>query len=66
MILLLGGPPDPERDSDENIISVFINKVVNPDKPFGSTVCASEIFPCGSFLVMYMYHIHTLLSTPRF
>ena len=36
--LLLGGPPDPERDSDENIISVFINKIVNPDKPFGSTV----------------------------
>ena len=36
--MLLGGPPDPEHDSDENIISVFINKVVNPDKPFGSTV----------------------------
>ena len=36
--LLLGGPPDPEHDSDENIISVFINKIVNPDKAFGSTV----------------------------
>ncbi len=36
--LLLGGPPDPEHDSDDNIISVFINKIVNPDKPFGSTV----------------------------
>ena len=35
---LLGGPPDPERDSDTNIISVFISKVINPDKPFGSSV----------------------------
>ena len=38
---LLGGPPDPEHDSDENIISVFINKIVNPDKPFGSTVSSN-------------------------
>ncbi len=35
---LLGGAPDPEHDNDENIISVFINKVINPDKPFGSSV----------------------------
>ena len=40
--LLLGGPPDPEHDSDENIISVFINKIVNPDKPFGSTVSSNR------------------------
>ena len=36
--LLLGGPPDPEHDSSENIISVFINKVIEPEKPFGLTV----------------------------
>lgn len=35
---LLGGAPDPEHDSDENIISVFINKVINPEKPFASSV----------------------------
>ena len=35
---LLGGSPDPEHDNEENIISVFINKVINPDKPFGSSV----------------------------
>ena len=35
---LLGGPPDPERDSETNVISVFINKVINPEKPFGSSV----------------------------
>ena len=35
---LLGGAPDPEHDNEDNIISVFINKVINPDKPFGSSV----------------------------
>ena len=38
---LLGGAPDPEHDNEENIISVFINKVINPDKPFGSSVSQS-------------------------
>ena len=50
--LLLGGMPDPEHDSNENIISVFINKVIDPDKPFGSTVssvcvvCVCELCVC--------------------
>ena len=35
---LLGGPPNPDLDSDDNVISVFINKVINPDKPFESSV----------------------------
>ena len=35
---LLGGAPDPEHDNEDNIISVFINKVINPDNPFGSSV----------------------------
>ncbi|KAL5517158.1 hypothetical protein EMCRGX_G002648, partial [Ephydatia muelleri] len=33
---LLGGPPDPESDTDGTVISVFINKIINPDKSFGS------------------------------
>eukprot|EP00731_Ephydatia_muelleri_P035968 Em0185g8a len=33
---LLGGPPDPESDTDDIVISVFINKIINPDKSFGS------------------------------
>ena len=45
---LLGGPPDPEHDNEENIISVFINKVINPDKPFGSSV-SLLIFLCPTF-----------------
>ena len=44
---LLGGAPDPEHDNDENIISVFINKVINPDKPFGSSVSfLTKVFAC--------------------
>jgi len=38
---LIGGPPNPEQDSSENVISVFVSKVINPDNPFGTSV--SEI-----------------------
>ncbi|XP_019851030.1 PREDICTED: transformation/transcription domain-associated protein [Amphimedon queenslandica] len=57
---LLGGPPDPERDSDTNIISVFISKVINPDKPFGSSdsVCIL-LLQFSSLLVEHAApHIH--------
>ncbi len=30
---LIGGPAQPDIDSDENIISVFINKIIDPDNP---------------------------------
>ncbi|KAL5502686.1 hypothetical protein EMCRGX_G009496 [Ephydatia muelleri] len=32
-----GGPPDPESDTNDVVISVFINKIINPDKSFGSS-----------------------------
>ena len=35
---LIGGPPSPEQDSHENVISVFVCKVVDPDNPFGTSV----------------------------
>lgn len=35
---LIGGPPSPEQDSNENVVSVFVCKVVDPDKPFGTSV----------------------------
>ncbi|XP_064401908.1 transformation/transcription domain-associated protein-like isoform X2 [Halichondria panicea] len=57
---LLGGAPDPEHDNDENIISVFINKVINPDKPFGSSdsVCIL-LLQLSSLLVEHAApHIH--------
>eukprot|EP00731_Ephydatia_muelleri_P019785 Em0012g610a len=34
---LLGAPPDPESDTDDIVISLFINKIINPDKSFGSS-----------------------------
>ncbi|CAH1788418.1 unnamed protein product [Owenia fusiformis] len=34
---LIGGPPVPDQDNSENIISVFINKIIDPDNPFGTS-----------------------------
>ena len=43
---LIGGPPSPEQDSNENVISVFVRKVVDPENPFGTSV--STIHLLGS------------------
>ena len=40
---LIGGPPSPEQDSNENVISVFVCKVVDPDNPFGTSVSRTLI-----------------------
>ncbi|XP_014255602.1 transformation/transcription domain-associated protein [Cimex lectularius] len=32
---LIGGPPSPKLDSPDNIVSVFINQVIDPNNPFG-------------------------------
>ena len=32
--LLVGAPPAPYQEDENNIVSVFINKVIDPDKPF--------------------------------
>ena len=34
---LIGGPPAPDQDNSDNVISVFINKVIDPDNPFGTS-----------------------------
>ncbi|ESP00831.1 hypothetical protein LOTGIDRAFT_140419, partial [Lottia gigantea] len=34
---LIGGPPAPEQDNEENIISVFINRIIDPDNPFATS-----------------------------
>ncbi|KAK7109588.1 transformation/transcription domain-associated protein-like isoform X2 [Littorina saxatilis] len=34
---LVGGPPAPEQDNDDNVISVFINRIIDPDNPFGTS-----------------------------
>nr|KAG5693699.1 hypothetical protein BaRGS_008341 [Batillaria attramentaria] len=35
--LLVGGPPAPELDNDDNVISVFINRIIDPDNPFATS-----------------------------
>ncbi|KAK6165821.1 hypothetical protein SNE40_022660 [Patella caerulea] len=34
---LIGGPPSPEQDSEDNVISVFINRIIDPDNPFATS-----------------------------
>lgn len=34
---LIGGPPAPDYDYKENIISVFITKIIDPENPFGTS-----------------------------
>lgn len=34
---LIGSPAAPDQDNPENVISVFINKVIDPDNPFGTS-----------------------------
>ena len=36
---LIGGPPNPEHDSPTNVISIFVNKVIDPEHPFATNVC---------------------------
>ncbi|XP_028408078.1 transformation/transcription domain-associated protein-like isoform X2 [Dendronephthya gigantea] len=31
---IIGGPPNPEQDNEENVISVFVSRVIDPDNPF--------------------------------
>lgn len=38
-IKLIGGPPMPYQDSPDNVASVFINKLIDPDNPFPSADC---------------------------
>ena len=35
---IIGGPPNPEQDAADNVISVFVGKVIDPENPFGSMV----------------------------
>lgn len=36
---LVGGSPMPYQDNPENVVSVFISKIIDPDNPFGSADC---------------------------
>lgn len=34
---LIGTPPTPDQDNNDSVVSVFINKVIDPDNPFGTS-----------------------------
>ncbi|KAL5007444.1 hypothetical protein ScPMuIL_016250 [Solemya velum] len=34
---LIGGPPAPDQENPENIIGIYINKIIDPDNPFGTS-----------------------------
>lgn len=57
---LIGGPPSPEQDSNENVISVFVCKVVDPDNPFGTSVSQNlrllVAMPGRPKLYIYLMH----------
>ena len=44
---IIGGPPNPEQDNEENVISVFVSRVIDPDNPFKTSVRRiSELLRC--------------------
>ncbi|KAL5484161.1 hypothetical protein EMCRGX_G020612 [Ephydatia muelleri] len=54
-----GGPPDPESDTNDIVISVFIYKIINPDKSFGSSDPMCILLQLSSLLVEHTApHIH--------
>ena len=34
---LIGSPPAPDQDNPENVVSTFINHIIDPDNPFGTS-----------------------------
>ncbi|XP_008557972.1 transformation/transcription domain-associated protein [Microplitis demolitor] len=38
-VKLVGGAPMPYQDNPENVVSVFISRVIDPDNPFASADC---------------------------
>ncbi|XP_041366452.1 transformation/transcription domain-associated protein-like [Gigantopelta aegis] len=35
--LLIGGHPAPDQDNEENVISIFITRIIDPENPFGTS-----------------------------
>lgn len=35
--VLIGTPPTPDQDNNDSVVSVFINRVIDPDNPFGTS-----------------------------
>lgn len=61
---LIGGPPSPEQENSDNIISVFINSVIDPENPFGtSDAVRILVLQFSSLLVAQAsHHIHDVAN----
>ncbi|XP_048245320.1 transformation/transcription domain-associated protein-like isoform X4 [Haliotis rufescens] len=35
--LLIGGHPAPDQDNEDNVISIFITRIIDPENPFGTS-----------------------------
>lgn len=57
---LVGGPAAPNSDSPDNVISVFINKLIDPENPFGNGDCVRILLLQLSCLLVEqaLPHIH--------
>ncbi|KAL5475822.1 hypothetical protein EMCRGX_G025688 [Ephydatia muelleri] len=62
-----GGPPDPELNTNDIVISIFINKIINPDKSFGSSDPMCILLQLSSLLVEHTApNIHDSNKHKRF
>jgi len=57
---LIGGPPAPDQDNPQNVISVFINRIIDPDNPFGTSDAVRILLLQFSSLLVEQasHHIH--------
>eukprot|EP00731_Ephydatia_muelleri_P034634 Em0069g9a len=54
-----GGPPDPESDTNGIVFILFINKIINPDKFFGSSDPMCILLQLSSLLVEHTAPTHS-------
>lgn len=57
---LIGSPPFPDQENPDNVISVFINNVIDPDNPFGTSDAVRILLLQFSSLLVEQasHHIH--------
>ncbi|XP_044007561.1 transformation/transcription domain-associated protein isoform X2 [Aphidius gifuensis] len=63
-VKLVGGAPMPYQDNPENVVSVFISKIIDPDNPFGSADCVRVSLLQFSCLLVEQasQHIHDVTN----
>jgi transformation/transcription domain-associated protein len=61
---LIGSPAAPEQDNPDNVVSVFISRVIDPDNPFGNSDCVRILLLQFSCLLVEQAspHIHDVAN----